>query len=398
MAENDAEDHDRSEQPSAKRLDDARGRGQVPRSRELGMTAVVISGAAVLLAGRDYFASGSTQLFALGLSVPRSALLDAGSMLRGLESGVAAGLWLIAPVLLATIVAAVLGSVALGGWSFSGEALMPNFGKLNPITGLGRIFSWSGLVELVKGIAKFAVVAIVTGLLLWKLGADFLALGTLTLEAAIAHSAWLAGICLMGLAASLLLIAAADVPFQLWHHRDQLRMTKQEVKDESKETEGRPEVRSRIRNLQRTIANRRMMAEVPKADVVAMNPTHFAVALRYDAGKMKAPRVVAKGADLMALQIRRIAEANNVPVFEHPQFARALYFTSEIGKDISPRLYVAVAQVLTYIYQITGRKMPGGARRATGRPGVRPKAPVLTIDPDLAEPQRGRGKPRGVEA
>src|SRR5262249_25557660 len=157
---------------------------------------------------------------------------------------------------------------------------------------------------------------------------------------------------------------------------------KQELRDEAKETEGRPEVRSRIRNLQRALSQRRMMAEVPKADLVAMNPTHYAVALRYDAGKMKAPRVVAKGADLIALQIRRIAEANNVPVFEHPQFARALYHTSEVGKDISPKLYVAVAQVLTYVYQLTGRKMPGGAKRAAGRPGAKPKAPVLTIDPD----------------
>lgn len=398
MAENDVEDHDRSEQPSQKRLDDARARGQVPRSRELGMTAVVVTGAVALLAGRDYFATQSARLFELGLTVPRNALLDPGSMLRALESGIASGLWLVAPLALATIVAAIGGTVAFGGWAFSGETLVPNFGKLNPVKGLGRIASWNGLVELLKALAKFAVVAFVAGLLLWRFGADFLSLGTLTLEAAIARSAWLAGVCLVGLATSLVLIAAVDVPFQFWQHRKQLKMTKQEVRDEAKETEGRPEVRSRIRNLQRQLSQRRMMAEVPKADLVAMNPTHYAVALRYDAGKMKAPRVVAKGADLVALQIRRIAEANNVPVFEHPQFARALYFTSEVGKDISPRLYVAVAQVLTYIYQLTGRTTPGGARRPAGQPGVKPKAPVLTIDPELAEPQRGRGKPRGVEA
>jgi flagellar biosynthetic protein FlhB len=397
MAENDVEDHDRSEQPSAKRLDDARARGQVPRSRELGMTAVVVSGAAVLLAGREHFATSATKLFELGLSVPRAALLDTGSMLRAFEGGIASGLWMLAPIALATIVAAIAGTVALGGWSFSGEALTPNFSKLNPIAGFGRIVSWNGLVELLKALAKFAVVALVAAILLYTFGQDFLSLGTLTLEAAISRSAWLAGICLLGLATSLALIAAADVPFQFWHHRHQLRMTKQELKDESKETEGRPEVRSRIRNLQRQIATRRMMAEVPKADVVAMNPTHYAVALRYDAGKMKAPRVVAKGADLVALQIRRIAEANNVPVFEHPQFARALYFTSEIGKDISPRLYVAVAQVLTYVYQLTGRTVPG-TKRPGARRGAKPQKPTLDIDPDLVEPQRGRGKTRGVEA
>ena len=199
-------------------------------------------------------------------------------------------------------------------------------------------------------------------------------LGTLTLDAAIGRSAWLVGACLTGLAASLLLVAAADVPFQFWHHRRQLRMTKQEAKDEQKETEGRPEVRSRIRSLQRAIATRRMMADVPKADLVAMNPTHYAVALRYDAKTMKAPRVVAKGADLIAWQIRRLAEAHKVPIFEHPQFARALYFTSDIGKEVSPRLYVAVAQVLTYIYQLTGRSKPGGKTAGGGDRKARPEA------------------------
>jgi flagellar biosynthetic protein FlhB len=189
------------------------------------------------------------------------------------------------------------------------------------------------------------------------------------------------------------------VPFQYWHHRRQLRMTKQEAKDELKETEGRPEVRSRIRSLQRALATRRMMGDVPKADLVAMNPTHYAVALRYDARNMKAPRVVAKGADLIAFQIRRVAEASKVPIFEDPQFARALYHTSEIGKEVSPKLYVAVAQVLTYIYQLTGRNVPGGHKPRAGRPTPKskPRMPVLSIDPSLTEPQKGRA-PAGANA
>jgi flagellar biosynthetic protein FlhB len=232
------------------------------------------------------------------------------------------------------------------------------------------------------------------------LAQDFLELGTLTLQAGLKRSAWLAGMCLAGLAASLILIAAADVPFQHWHHLRQLRMTKQETKDEQMETEGRPEVRSRIRALQRAIATRRMMADVPKADLVAVNPTHYAVALRYDAGKMKAPRVVAKGADLIAFNIRRVAEAHNVPIFEHPQFTRALYYTSDIGKEVSPRLYVAVAQVLTYIYQLKGRSAAGKKAPRTA-PAAKPKVPQkpeLTIDADLLTPQRGRQARRGVEA
>jgi flagellar biosynthetic protein FlhB len=386
MAENDTPDHDRTEQPSQKRLDDARDRGQVPRSRELAATTVVIAGALALLVGRGYYATTLEGLFEGGLRLPRTALFDPALLQESLLRGLAVGWQLLMPIAAATILAAVGGTVALGGWAFSSEALTPNFSRLNPATGLARLFSWNGLIELLKALAKFGVVAVIAGLLLWNLAGDVLALGTLTLQAAISRAAWLGGIALVGLAASLLLIAAVDVPFQFWHHRRQLRMTKQETKDELKETEGRPEVRSRIRNLQRSIASRRMMADVPKADVVAMNPTHYAVALRYEAGKMKAPRVVAKGADLIALQIRRVAEAHNVPVFEHPQFTRALYFTSEVGKEISPRLYVAVAQVLTYIYQLTGRTTPGGKPRTAGV-RVPPHKPVLNIDPDLVEPR-----------
>jgi flagellar biosynthetic protein FlhB len=173
-------------------------------------------------------------------------------------------------------------------------------------------------------------------------------------------------------------------------------MTKQEAKDEQKETEGRPEVRSRLRQLQRAIATRRMMADVPKADLVAVNPTHYAVALRYDPSKMRAPRVVAKGADLIAFNIRKVAEAHKVPIFEHPQFTRALFYTSEIGEEISPRLYVAVAQVLTYIYQLTGRTVAGAKRAA--KPAAKPQKPEIAIDADLLEPQRGRVKKPEVRA
>jgi flagellar biosynthetic protein FlhB len=410
MADNETHDHDRTEQPSAKRLDDARARGQVPRSRELAATSVVIAGALALLIGRDYYATSLARLFGQGLSLPRAALLDPRTLQGALIDGLVLGLQLLLPVAVATVGAAVLGTLALGGWAFSTEALTPDFARLNPVTGLRRLVSLNGLIELLKALAKFALVAVIATVLLWRLGGDLLGLGTLTRDAAISRSAWLAGLALAGLAASLVLIAAVDVPFQFWHHRRQLRMTKQEARDELKETEGRPEVRSRIRALQRSIATRRMMADVPKADVVAMNPTHYAVALKYEAGKMKAPRVVARGADLIALQIRRIAEAHDVPIFEHPQFARALYFTSEVGKEISPRLYVAVAQVLTYIYQLTGRTPAGSKpRRAAKGPRVAPKKPELTIDADLAEPRgmrsqdadpdrRGRPSPQGADA
>jgi flagellar biosynthetic protein FlhB len=393
MADNEAQQHDRTEQPSAKRLEDARRRGQVPRSRELGTAAVTLAGAAVLLAGRANLAAGFSGLLERGLELPRAALLDTTRLPAALGAGIAAGIQLLAPLMIAVVAAGVLGAVALGGWSFSFEALAPNFGKLNPLAGLRRIFGWNGLAELAKSLAKFALVALAAAVLFSYLAPDFLALGSLTLENALVRAAWLVGASFTGLAATLIVIAAADAPFQHWQYRRQLRMTKQEAKDEQKETEGRPEVRSRIRQLQRAIATRRMMADVPKADLVAMNPTHYAVALRYDAAKMKAPRVVAKGQNLIALNIRRVAEKHGVPVFEHPEFARALYFTSEIGAEISPRLYVAVAQVLTYIYQLTGKALPGGRGRAAaaGARKAPPQKPALDIAADLLVPRR-KGK------
>jgi len=400
MAENDTANHDRTEQPTAKRLEDARQQGQVARSRELSMTAVTLAGAAVLWGGQSYFSQGMRALLARGLELPRATLLDPGSMTKLLGDGIYAGLQMTGPLLIAALVASVAGSIALGGFTFSFEALVPKFERLDPVAGFKRVFGIHGLTELAKALAKFAVVAIAAALILKHLARDFLELGTLTLQAALGRSAGLAAASLIGLSATLVLIAAADVPLQFWQHRRALKMTKQEAKDEQKETEGRPEVRSRLRQLQRAIATRRMMADVPKADLVAVNPTHYAVALRYDPSKMKAPRVVAKGADLIAFNIRKVAEAHKVPIFEHPQFTRALFYTSEIGEEVSPRLYVAVAQVLTYIYQLTGRTV-SAAKRA-GKPGVKPqsapKRPEIAIDADLLEPQRGRVKKPEIRA
>jgi flagellar biosynthetic protein FlhB len=395
MAENESAQHDRTEQPSTKRLEDARRQGQVPRSRELSMMAVTLGGAAVLWAGRADFGEGMSALLTSGLDLSRTTLLDPDSMVRLFRDGVGSGLRVLAPLFIACLVASVVGSIALGGFSFSFESLLPKFEKLNPLTGVKRIFGWNGLAELAKSLAKFLLVAAVAYLLIRHLAGDFMSLGTLTLQAAAARSAWLATLCLVGLSATLVLIAAADVPFQYWQHHRQLKMTKQEAKDEAKETEGRPEIRSRLRQLQRAIAQRRMIADVPKADLVAVNPTHYAVALRYDAAKMKAPRVVAKGSDLVAFNIRRVAEKHNVPIFEHPEFTRAVYFTSEIGEEVSPRLYVAVAQVLTYIYQLTGRTVAGGKRPSAK---AKPAKPDITIDADLLEPRRGRARRHEVHA
>ncbi len=382
MAETDTQQEDRTEQPSAKRLADAKERGQVPRSRELGATLVMLAGAATFLGLRPLLGGQLRALFESGLTISRADALDPGSLTRLFETAVFSGLRLLAPLLLVLLVAAVLGPLALGGWTFSAEALTPKFEKLDPVAGLKRVFGWTGFSELAKALAKFLVVAATAAALMTWLAPEFLRLGRLGVEAAVARTTWLAALSFAGFCSALALIAAYDVPFQHWQFRRRMRMTKQELKDEQKETEGRPEIRSRIRQAQQDIATQRMLAQVPKADVIATNPTHYAVALRYDAATMKAPKVVAKGKDLVALTIRRIGAAHGIPVFEHPPLAQALFHNSNLNQEISPRLYVAVAQVLTYIYQLTGRAAPP-------RDG-RPHPPVIDIDADLLIPRRVR--------
>ena len=323
---------------------------------------------------------------ASGLALGKLTALDPADLPRSLGRSIGLGLELLAPLMVVLAVAAVLGTLALGGWVFSVQAVAPKLEKLNPFTGIKRVFGLNGLVELAKALGKFLVVAVAASALLWQLAPEFVALGKLTAQGALERAGWLATVCFLGFAGALTLIAAADVPFQFWHYRRQLRMTRQEVKDEQKETEGQPELRSRIRSQQQQIASQRMMLEVPKADVIATNPSHYAVALRYDAERMRAPRVVAKGADLLALAIRRVGEAHGVPIFEHPPLARALFQSTRLGQEISPRLYVAVAQVLTYIYQLRAH---GGDVRA-------PRQPDIEIDPDLLMPERERRRARWV--
>jgi flagellar biosynthetic protein FlhB len=376
----DTQQEERTEQPSEKKLADARRKGRVPRSRELSTTVVMLAAAGSSLAMQPLFSDGLQQITASGLNLSRELIFEPSNMPRLLGQSIGAGMRMLVPLWIVLGVSAVLGSVLFGGWVFSPEAFAPKLEKLNPLKGIKRVFGVNGLVELAKSLGKFLVVAIAASSLLWWLAPQFMGLGTLTVGGAVARAAQLAAQCFVGFAAALLLITAADVPFQYWHHRRQLRMTKQELKDEQKETEGRPEVKSRIRNAQQQIATQRMMAEVPKADVIAMNPTHFAVALRYDAKAMKAPKVVAKGADLVALAIRRVGEAHGVPIFEHPPLARALFHNTRLGQQISPRLYVAVAQVLTYVYQLRNRPAPG----------AKPARPDIAVDADLLMPDRER--------
>jgi flagellar biosynthetic protein FlhB len=368
---------ERTEQATPKRLDEARKRGQVPRSTELSMAAVTIAAAtAIYTLGRGS-AGQFADLMHDALSISPERAMDAQMMWPALRDNAARAILIMLPILGATFVAALLAPIAIGGWNFSGEALIPQFSRLNPATGLGRVFSTRGLVELGKGIAKVAVVSITGYVLLKGLTAQMMGLSSEPVNGAIGHSAALAGYALLVLCCGLAIIAAVDVPFQMWQHARDLRMTREEIKEEYKESEGSPETRGRIREAQRALARGRQLQEVPSADVVITNPTHFAVALRYDDQKMHAPLVVAKGTDLLALKIREIAAENGVAVVEAPPLARALFRSVEIGREVPAALYVAVAQVLTYVYQL---------RAARERGATPPPAPVVEV-PALPAPK-----------
>ena len=347
-----ADRDERTEEPSARRLKDARERGQVPRSRELAGTAVLLAGAMTLWIAGDAVGRHLAGLMRGALQLRRAAVLDAGTMPDALAAATIAGLLALAPVLIVAFIAAVAAPAMIGGLVFSSTALAPDLARLDPLAGLRRIFSLQGLVELGKALGKFLVVGVAAALVVWSMMDRFVALGSMSAMRAIVEGTALLAVASLWLAAALGLIAVVDVPFQLWSHRRELRMTKHELKEELKETDGRPEVKARLRGLQQERARRRMILEVPRADVVVMNPTHYAVALRYEPERMRAPRVVAKGRDLFALEIRRIAEQHGVAVFTSPPLARALHASTRLGQEVPQGLYVAVAQVLTYVYQL----------------------------------------------
>lgn len=351
MAEQDT-GQERTEQATPRRLEQAREEGQVPRSRELATAAILLAGSASLLLSAPLLGERFSRLSRAMFTFDRESLADPASMAQLLGGAILVILPAVVPVFLLLMASALLGPAALGGWLFSSKALAPKAERLDPVRGLQRMVSLRALVELAKAAAKVLLVGAVAVLLLWHLRPQLFAIGFEPAGPAIVHALRLVGQAALVLSASTLLIAAVDVPFQLFDHARKLRMTTQQVRDEIKETEGRPEVKSRIRQLQRQLARSRMMAAVPGADVVITNPTHFAVALRYESGRAAAPILVAKGSDLIALKIREIAQAHGVAVVSAPRLARAVYYSTEIDSQIPAGLYLAVAQVLAYVFHL----------------------------------------------
>ena len=343
---------ERTEEPTAKKLRESREKGQVPRSKELNSMMLLMGSAAGFLMMGGSLLGGIRDLLQRGLSIKNAQEISPNGLIEIFSDAALQSLIILAPLFLLVIVVVLLTPIGIGGWSFSMKAVSFKWEKIDPIKGLGRIFALKGLMELAKVLAKFALVTGVSALILWSMIDELLGLGDEPIEDAIIHVAKMCGWSFMACSSVLIIVAAIDVPFQIWQHTKQLKMTKQEIKDESKETEGRPEVKGRIRALQQEISQRRMMEAVPTADVIITNPTHYAVALSYDQFNMKAPVVVAKGADLIAANIRLIAEENNIAIVSAPPLARALYASTEIDQEVPAGLYVAVATILTYVYQL----------------------------------------------
>lgn len=351
MAENE-NGAEKSEDPTEKRKQDSRKKGEIARSRELNTLAVVLAGTGGLLAFGGALGQRIMQVMDKNFSLPRELLLDERYMaINLLQSAQMAGDGLI-PLFFVLLIAAIVGPVALGGWLFSMEALTPKFSRMNPFSGLKRMFSMKSIVELLKALGKFFIVLLVALFVLGRARNELIQFASEPLEMAILHSMQVVGWSAFWLACSLIFIAVIDVPFQMWDSKQKLKMTKQEVRDEHKDSEGSPEVKGRIRQLQREMAERRMMNAVPEADVIITNPTHFAVALKYDTEKGQAPILLAKGGDFLALKIREIGSEHKITLLESPALARAVYYSTEVDQEIPAGLYLAVAQVLAYVYQL----------------------------------------------
>ena len=368
-------DAEKTEAASPKRLEQAREEGDVPRSREVAtFTVLMASGCCLWFAG-DAIVRRLTAVMVSGLTLDREQILNPDAMMLRIGYDVGSVLLTCLPYALAIMLVALASPVLVGGWLFSSKAFTPNFGKLNPIRGLGNMFSKNALVELLKAVAKTIVVGVVAWMVMQHQKDAVLGLSVESLRAGSAHLISLLITAFLLIVGALGLIAAIDGPYQMWHYANKMKMSLQEVKQESKESDGNPQIKAKIRQMQHEMSRRRMMADVPTADVVVTNPTHYAVALKYGENSRGAPQVVAKGIDEVAAKIRELAGEHKVAILEAPALARALYKHTDIGDEIPEALYGAVAEVLAYVFQL--RSYGSGH-------GQRPDKPKkLDVPPEL---------------
>jgi flagellar biosynthetic protein FlhB len=362
MAEEGDSSQEKTEEASPRKIEKAREEGQVPRSRDLTTTFVLMLAICGIWMTADFIGKKIVGITSESFVLTRSEIFDVNTMIAHLAQAIYQGLLSITPLMIALLIASIIGPIALGGWNFSNKAIQPKLSRMDPLAGLKRMFSIKSLVELFKSILKVLVILATTFALLNFFSQAIFRINDEDVENAIIHSLDISLIATLILAAVTIAIAMVDVPIQIFEYNKKLKMSRQDQKDEYKETEGKPEVKGRVRQLQREIAQRRMMANVPDADVIITNPTHFSVALKYDPETMETPILLAKGGDHMALKIREIAKAHKIDVLESPALARSIYYTTEVDDGIPEGLFMAVAQVLAYIFQLRAYRKGKGQR------------------------------------
>lgn len=360
MAESDGQE--RTEEATPRRLQQAREKGQVARSKELASALVLIVGALSLMWFGESLARALFSIMSRLFDLTRDEIFDTAKLFDIALGAMTALLFPLFLILATLFVAATIGAAGVGGISFSAQAAMPKLSKMNPLSGLKRMVGMQSWVELIKSILKVVLVTGVGIYLIQASQADLIQLSMDVYPQNIFHALDILLNFILLISCSLLIVVAIDIPFQIWQHSEQLKMTKQEVKDEYKETEGKPEVKGRIRMLQREAAQRRMMADVPQADVIVTNPEHFSVALRYKQNTDRAPVVIAKGTDHMAMKIREVAREHDITIVPAPPLARALYHSTELEQEIPDGLFSAVAQVLAFVFQLKQYRKRGGHR------------------------------------
>lgn len=343
---------ERTEQATPKRRDEARKKGDIPRSRDLTTMMMLMAASVFMLTLGADMLNGITvtmqNLFNRAADVNIAVRELPGIFLHAIQHI----LLVMLPFIVTMVMVAIAAPLLMSGWNFSIDAIAFKFEKINPLSGIKRVFGTNGLIEMVKAMLKFAVIAAVAVFLIWSQMAEIMTIGQGDLGGSLSHAARLIAWTFLLVSAATILIVLVDVPQQLWQYNKKLKMTREQIKQEHKDTEGAPELKSKIRQKQAEMAQRRMMQEVPKADVIVTNPTHYSVALKYDSKNPGAPRVVAKGTEAIALKIREIAQENNIPILETPPLARALYYSTKLNQEIPAGLYKAVAQVLAYVFQL----------------------------------------------
>jgi flagellar biosynthetic protein FlhB len=360
MAEDSGQE--KTEDPTPKRLKEAREKGDIPRSKELNTTVLLmVAATAVLMFGAEAIRDLGIMMQG-NFSITREEIFDPKYMIINFDTAVIDSVWAVIKFMAVVLVAAIVGPISLGGWNFSGQAIAPKGSRMDPLEGIGRMVSLKSLIELSKAIGKFVIVTSLALYFLNSVQQELYDLGKMDVFVAMSEAISLIGWAFLIISLSLILISVADVPYVLYESAEKLKMTLQEVKDEMKNTEGKPEVKGRIRQMQHEISQRQMMKDVPQADVVITNPTHYSVALKYEDNHRNAPIIVAKGADFVALKIREIAKENDVPVLMSPPLARALYHSAEIGDEVPTGLFKAVAQVLAYVFQLKRFKQQAAAK------------------------------------